>query len=105
MRNKGLNLGRAETICRPGRLSRMDRKQLVSRMLAKASKYRGYAHWIGDMETAQRIIELAAKLRRRAGALAKPSENRIRRRAHEIWVENGRPSGRDQEFWFQAESE
>jgi hypothetical protein len=83
----------------------MDRKQLVSRMLAKASKYRGYAQWIGDTETAQRIIELAAKLRRRAGALAKPSQKRIRRRAHEIWEENGRPPGRDEEFWFQAERE
>jgi hypothetical protein len=83
----------------------MDRKQLVSRVLAKASKYRSYAHWISDTETAQRIIELAAKLRRRAGALARPTKNRIRRRAHEIWEENGRPSGRDEEFWFQAERE
>ena len=37
--------------------------------------------------------------------MAKPTENRIRRRAREIWEENGRPSGRDEEFWFQAERE
>lgn len=83
----------------------MDRKQLVSRVLAKANKYRSYSRWIGDRETADSIIGLAAKLVRRAHVLARPSENRVRRRAREIWEENGRPSGRDQEFWFQAERE
>jgi hypothetical protein len=105
MKNNDLNAVRMETICRAGRLSAMDRKQLVSRVLAKANKYRGYAHWIGDSETAQRIVELAAKLKLRAGVLATPSEKRIRRRAREIWEENGRPAGRDWEFWFQAERE
>src|SRR3954464_7705121 len=83
----------------------MDRKQLVSRLLAKANKYRSYSRWMSDRETAESIVDLAAKLKRRASALAKPSENRVRRRAREIWEENGRPSGRDQEFWFQAERE
>src|SRR4051794_27126164 len=83
----------------------MDRKQLVSRVLAKANKYRSYSRWIGDSETAASIVDLAAKLKRRAEALAKPSEARIRRRAREIWEENGKPQGRDQEFWFQAERE
>jgi hypothetical protein len=32
-------------------------------------------------------------------------EERIRRRAREIWEENGRPAGRDDEFWLQAERE
>lgn len=83
----------------------MDRKQLVSHVLAKAHKYRSYARWVSDSETAERIVGLAAKLKRRAGVLAKPSEKRIRRRAREIWEANGRPSGRDEEFWFQAEAE
>lgn len=26
-------------------------------------------------------------------------------RAREIWEQNGRPSGRDEEFWLQAETE
>lgn len=28
---------------------------------------------------------------------------RIRARAHQLWEENGRPAGRDQEFWERAE--
>jgi len=29
----------------------------------------------------------------------------IRRRSHELWEAAGRPEGRDQEFWYQAERE
>jgi hypothetical protein len=83
----------------------VDRKQLVSGLLAKARKYRDFARWIGDWETAQRISALAQELKQRALELARPNEKRIRRRAHEIWEENGRPVGRDKEFWFQAERE
>lgn len=32
-------------------------------------------------------------------------ERRIRRRAHQLWQEAGRPEGRDQEFWDRAEIE
>jgi hypothetical protein len=38
-------------------------------------------------------------------AMAKPTEEQIRQRAQEIWEENHRPAGRDDEFWFQAEKE
>jgi hypothetical protein len=34
-----------------------------------------------------------------------PTEEEIRIRAYDIWVENGRPHGRDEEFWSQAERE
>ena len=37
--------------------------------------------------------------------MAKPTEEQIRQRAREIWEENHRPDGRDQEFWLQAERE
>jgi len=30
-------------------------------------------------------------------------EAKIRRRAHELWEEQGRPEGRETEFWLQAE--
>ena len=83
----------------------MDRKQLVGRLLAKANKYRNFARWVGDWETAQRIMMLAEELKNRARDLARPNEKRIRKRAREIWEENGRPAGRDEEFWFQAECE
>jgi hypothetical protein len=47
----------------------------------------------------------AEELKQRARALARPNEERIRKRAREIWEENGRTVGRDDEFWFQAERE
>jgi hypothetical protein len=36
---------------------------------------------------------------------AKPTEDLIRTRAQQIGEENGRPSGRDEEFWIRAERE
>jgi hypothetical protein len=32
-------------------------------------------------------------------------EEKIRRRAHQLWEQNGSPEGRETEFWFQAEKE
>jgi Protein of unknown function (DUF2934) len=83
----------------------MDRKGLVARALAKAEKYCGFTRWTDDEETVQRVLELSAKLKRRARAIAKPTERRIRRRAKELWEQAGRPAGRDLEFWLQAEQE
>jgi Protein of unknown function (DUF2934) len=37
--------------------------------------------------------------------MAKPTEDQIRQRAQEIWEENHRPDGRDEEIWYQAEKE
>jgi hypothetical protein len=74
-------------------------------LLWKANKYRKLARWIGDRETVQRILALAEELIERARALAKPTEEKIRKRAREIWEDNGRPTGRDEEFWLQAERE
>jgi hypothetical protein len=85
--------------------SPVNRKQVVGSLLMKAKKYRDFARWIGDWETAQRILALAEELKSRAFALAKPDERRIRKRAREIWEENGRPAGRDEEFWLRAERE
>jgi|tagenome__1003787_1003787.scaffolds.fasta_scaffold20856501_2 hypothetical protein len=83
----------------------MNRKRIVANVVAKAKKYRNFTRMIDDRETAGRILELTAELKTRALALAKGDEHHIRLRAREIWEENGRPSGMDQEFWFQAERE
>ena len=83
----------------------MNRKRIVASVLAKAKKYRNMTWMIDDRETAQRIVELTEELKLRAFALAKPDEDGIRMRAREIWEENGRPFGRDDEFWYQAERE
>ena len=83
----------------------MNRKQIVADLLAKADKYRNLARWVTDRLTIQRIAALTVELKQRARALARPDENEIRQRAREIWEENGRPAGRDLEFWLQAERE
>jgi hypothetical protein len=83
----------------------MDRKQIVADLLAKADKYRNLARWVTDRVTIQRIFALTVELKQRARALAHPDENEIRKRAREIWEENGRPAGRDLEFWLRAERE
>ena len=59
----------------------MDQKQTVARLLEKANKYREFARWVGDRETVQRILALTAELKQRARALAKPNEEKIRKRA------------------------
>jgi len=78
---------------------------IVASVLAKARKYRKLTRMIDDRETARRILELIEELKQGALALAKPDEEHIRVRAREIWDENGRPPGRDEEFWYQAERE
>ena len=83
----------------------MNQKQVVASLLEKASKYREFARWIGDRETVQQILALVGELKERAFALAKPNDDKIRKRAREIWEKNSRPVGRDIEFWLQAERE
>lgn len=38
-------------------------------------------------------------------AMAKPSDKEISARAYQLWEENGRPEGKDDEFWRLAEQE
>jgi hypothetical protein len=83
----------------------VDRKRVVAGVLAKAKRYRRITRVIGDRETAERILELTDELTQTALDLARADEEQIRIRAREIWDENGRPVGRDQEFWYQAERE
>jgi len=37
--------------------------------------------------------------------MTQPTEKEIKARAYEIWERNGRPEGREDEFWQQAEQE
>jgi hypothetical protein len=77
----------------------VDRRQIVGNLLMKANKYRNFARWVSDWETAQRILALAEELKNRARALARPDERRIRKRAREIWEENSRPVGSDRSMY------
>jgi hypothetical protein len=83
----------------------VNQKHLVASLLEKANKYRDFARWVGDRETVQRILALTEELKQRARALARPNEDKIRKRAREIWEENNRPAGRDEEFSLRAERE
>jgi len=40
--------------------------------------------------------------RREAEPAGAPDERRIRQRAHEIWIEEGRPDGRALDHWLRA---
>jgi hypothetical protein len=37
--------------------------------------------------------------------MAFPTDEQIRIRAHQLWEQEGKPDGREQEFWHQAEKE
>jgi hypothetical protein len=76
-----------------------------SHLRAKADKYRTFAGWLSDRETAQRILTLTNELEQQASAMEKPSEEDVRKRAHELWEHAGKPENRDEEFWHLAEQE
>ena len=65
------------------------------------------ASCVTDQTTVERlrawIDDLKQKLRQRREARRVKEETTLR--AREIWEQNGRPSGRDLEFWIQAEGE
>jgi hypothetical protein len=65
------------------------------------------ASGVTDQTTVERlrawIEDLKQKLRQRREA--RRAKQAISARAREIWEQNGRPAGRDLEFWLQAESE
>jgi hypothetical protein len=62
---------------------------------------------VTDQTTVERlrawIDDLKQKLRQRREARRVKEETTLR--AREIWEQSGRPSGRDLEFWIQAEGE
>ena len=76
----------------------------LERKIAQASRI---SSRITDQTTYERLRAWVEELRQRLGQLlaARRMREEIRARAHELWEQNGRPSGRDLEFWLQAESE
>jgi hypothetical protein len=60
-----------------------------------------------DQTTYQRLWEFVEELRQRLQRrlAARRSKEEIRAHARELWEHNGRPAGRDLEFWLQAEAE
>lgn len=76
----------------------------LERKIEKASRL---VSAVTDQTTYQRLTawidELRQKLQKRLAA--RRSKEEIRARAFELWEQHGRPAGRDEEFWLQAESE
>jgi hypothetical protein len=69
----------------------------------QAERYRQLRKQISDPAAVQAICDLAGEFE--VTAAGPERRHHIRERAHETWVERGRPEGRDVEFWLEAERE
>ena len=76
----------------------------LERKIEQASRI---ASRVTDQTTYQRLTAWVEELRQRLQKrlAARRSREAIRTRAHELWEQHGRPTGRDEEFWLQAEAE
>lgn len=81
--------------------------QDLEKLQREIERARRLATSVADRTTSQRlwafVDELKQKLTRRMEA--RRAKEQIRVRAHDLWVQHGHPTGRDVEFWLQAESE
>ena len=68
-----------------------------------AERYRRLKNQIIDPRAVQALCDLAGEFEMTATAL--DERQLVRERAHEIWVEQGRPEGRHLEHWVAAERE
>jgi predicted RNA-binding Zn ribbon-like protein len=76
----------------------------IERQIEQASRI---ASRLNDPTTVERLTAWAQALRERLRRIldSRRTKQEIRTRAHELWEQNGRPVGRDLEFWIQAEKE
>jgi hypothetical protein len=76
----------------------------LERKIEQASRI---ASRVTDQTTYQRLTAWVEELRQRLQKrlAARRAKEEIRARAHELWEQHGRPVGRDEEFWLQAEAE
>ena len=85
----------------------MDQSEDSRDLARKIEQATRIASRVTDQTTVERlrawIEDLKQKLRQRLEAGRIKQEITVR--AREIWEQNGRPVGRDLEFWLQAESE
>jgi len=60
-----------------------------------------------DQTTYQRLVQFADELKQslQRRLTARRSNEAIKKRARELWEDNGCPSDRDLEFWLRAEEE
>jgi hypothetical protein len=79
----------------------MDERKKLEHQIALATRTAAYTK---DENTASRLRQFADQLSRKLS----PSSSRrarITARAYQMWEQAGRPSGRDIDFWLEAERE
>lgn len=85
----------------------MDQSEDPRELERKIEQAARIASRVTDQTTVERlrawIEDLKQRLRQRLEA--RRTKQAINARAHDLWEQNGRPTGRDLEFWLQAESE
>ena len=85
----------------------MDQSEDPRELERNIHQARRIASTITDQTTLERlrawVEELKQSLRQRLAA--RRAKEEIKARARELWDQNGRPAGRDLEFWLQAEAE
>jgi Protein of unknown function (DUF2934) len=70
----------------------------------EAERYRRLATGIDDRRAIEALRELAAEYDELAATLLE-REQSVRRRAYEMWEQQGRPHGRHADHWAAAERE
>jgi DUF2934 family protein len=75
-----------------------EQERLVEHQIELASRAASY---IKDETTAERLLRLAENLKDKLSLSLR--RRKIRTRAYQLWEQAGRPSGRDWEFWLEAE--
>jgi hypothetical protein len=75
----------------------------IGELRKQAERFRRLLTQFSDRAAVKAIYDLAGEFEMTAAELEK--RHRIRQRAHEIWIERGRPEGRDVENWLAAERE
>jgi hypothetical protein len=73
---------------------KIEQASRIASSVTDQTTYERLTAWVGDLR--QRLQKRLA---------ARRSKEAIRTRAHELWEQHGRPSGRDEEFWLRAEAE
>ena len=85
-------------------MDQIEDPQELKRKIERANRL---ASVVGDQTTYQRLVQFADELKQslQRRLTARRSNEAIKKRARELWEDNGRPSDRDLEFWLRAEEE
>ena len=85
-------------------MDQMEDPHELAREIERASRL---ASNVTDQTTYQRLKQFVEELKQRLQhrIAARRANEMVRTRARELWEINGRPTGRDLEFWLQAERE